>query len=456
MPDINAPSPSVDQIPLPDQLPAPADFSHLPPEVLHTSTVETLISQNQDLMTRLSVNIRRVADLEIALRTRDENLRSVAAQKDAVQEEFEIVSEKYRTLRAQTDRTRLEKEGLEKSFAEIHSRYQETQARLQEENYFFRGLLGIMNRYRMRVRKYVKPLLKRQKQTIAALVSRVELTEKELSDTRDWMQSEISERQSAIDRLVRYRRRMRAAARPRVDRLERELGEMKKLAHEQAMTIEELQSRSDRLQKLLTEQIDNFDSDQSRLVAYHEDRWQSLKAESEKALSEKDELLQSATAAKDALAQETERLKNKVSELEAAQAQAVQEMASFENRVIRAERTQEELEKKRIGESETARNDRARLETQLEKAAAALEDLRARDAAASALNRRLSQDLNNLRKENEQLRLRLRAVKAPETASAQLTPPPPSGGNHQLERIERLLAEIQSGHSSLPTGEEII
>lgn len=453
------PEPTIDSIPLPDQLPEANDYSHLPPEVLHTSTVESLISQNQDLMTRLSVNIRRVADLEIALRNRDEGLRSIAAQKDAIQEEHEIVSEKYRMLKTQTDRTRLEKEALEKNFAEIHSRYQETQDRLQEENYFFRGLLGIMNRYRNRVRKFVKPLLKKQKHTIAALAARVELTEKELADSREWMQMEISERQAALDRFVRYRRRMRAAARPRIAALMQEVESLKRLSHEQAITISELQTRSDKLQLLLTEQIENFDSDQSRLVAYHEDRWQALQAENEKIVEEIKTVRAESTEIKLRAAEAESAKARALEDAEAAKKRAVDEVAALENRVIRAERTQDELEKKRVAEAEAARAEIARLEGQIEKAAEALEDLQAKDAASSALNRRLSQDLNNLRRENEQLRLRLRSAKAPEAAAAATPPPAPSAGNGahmQIERIERLLAEIQSGHSGLPSGEEII
>lgn len=54
----------VGKIPLPDELPKKADLSHLPQEILKSSTVENLISQNEDLMARLKVALRRLSILE--------------------------------------------------------------------------------------------------------------------------------------------------------------------------------------------------------------------------------------------------------------------------------------------------------------------------------------------------------------------------------------------------------
>ena len=55
---------STNNIPLPDQLPAKPQLSHIPSEILKSSTIETLISQNEDLMSRLKITIRRLQLLE--------------------------------------------------------------------------------------------------------------------------------------------------------------------------------------------------------------------------------------------------------------------------------------------------------------------------------------------------------------------------------------------------------
>ncbi len=57
-------SQNVSQFPLPDELPKRPDLSHLPKDILKTTTVENLISQNEDLMSRLKVSLRRLSILE--------------------------------------------------------------------------------------------------------------------------------------------------------------------------------------------------------------------------------------------------------------------------------------------------------------------------------------------------------------------------------------------------------
>src|SRR6187549_3898531 len=103
---------NVDEIPLPDQLPASFDYLKLPKDILHTSTVDTLLNQNQDLMTRLSVNIRRVTDLEINLRKSEDQIRILEAQREALKEECEVVGERHRILKTTTEKTEFDKSSI--------------------------------------------------------------------------------------------------------------------------------------------------------------------------------------------------------------------------------------------------------------------------------------------------------------------------------------------------------
>src|SRR6185437_9717415 len=54
----------VRQIPLPNQMPKGLEFSEIPASILKTATMETLLSQNEDLMARLSVALRKGNALE--------------------------------------------------------------------------------------------------------------------------------------------------------------------------------------------------------------------------------------------------------------------------------------------------------------------------------------------------------------------------------------------------------
>lgn len=60
------------RIPTPDQLPAAVNRRHIPVELQRSATVEALLAQNEDLMARLAVNLRRLTHLE----SENEHLKS--------------------------------------------------------------------------------------------------------------------------------------------------------------------------------------------------------------------------------------------------------------------------------------------------------------------------------------------------------------------------------------------
>ena len=48
-------------IPTPNQIPVPLDLSELPDHILRSGAVEALTNQNEDLMARLSVVLRKTS-----------------------------------------------------------------------------------------------------------------------------------------------------------------------------------------------------------------------------------------------------------------------------------------------------------------------------------------------------------------------------------------------------------
>ncbi len=81
-------------IPLPNELPAALNLQHLPSQVLHSSTVETLIGQNEDLMARLKVNLRRNSLLEQKLLQVEADLEAQKNKLEASEFETQIATEK--------------------------------------------------------------------------------------------------------------------------------------------------------------------------------------------------------------------------------------------------------------------------------------------------------------------------------------------------------------------------
>lgn len=115
-------------VPLPFQIPEPPDLSKVPLSVIHSATVETLISQTEDLSARLKVQIRRNAVLERRALEMEEKTKAAEIELQSLEEKYEILTEKesvqsdkLRDLQTQLENQKQELELLETRYAELHS-----------------------------------------------------------------------------------------------------------------------------------------------------------------------------------------------------------------------------------------------------------------------------------------------------------------------------------------------
>jgi chromosome segregation ATPase len=115
-------------VPLPFQIPEPPDLSKVPLSVIHSATVETLISQTEDLSARLKVQIRRNAvlerraiELEETLKTTDKDLQTIRRQQEILQEKDSTHLEKIHTLQTNLEMQKKELDLLETRYSENHA-----------------------------------------------------------------------------------------------------------------------------------------------------------------------------------------------------------------------------------------------------------------------------------------------------------------------------------------------
>src|SRR4051812_42622505 len=78
----------VKKIALPNQLPKGVDFCEIPASAMKSSTLESLISQNEDLMARLSVSLRKSNQFE-------EKAAVLARENQGFRAKFETLHEQY-------------------------------------------------------------------------------------------------------------------------------------------------------------------------------------------------------------------------------------------------------------------------------------------------------------------------------------------------------------------------
>ena len=127
-------------VPLPTEVPEPPALENLPIDVLHSATVEMLIQQNDDLASRLKVNIRRNSVQEQEILNLQRQLKELQRASDNLKSQNEIIKEKEdlwqkqrqskeRQLKANEEEIKL----LELRYNELYSATQHKKKELYQE-----------------------------------------------------------------------------------------------------------------------------------------------------------------------------------------------------------------------------------------------------------------------------------------------------------------------------------
>lgn len=178
--DFSAESHPVPQVPLPDELPRRNDFSHLPKEILKSSTVENLISQNEDLMARLKVSLRRLSILETENQKLSEENSKARMSQSSVTDQILVWKEKDGLWRQKVDQLEREKEIYVEKLRALTQKTQNMGAELARHA-----------KYHEKIKNQVKPYVSQLKEysrlqdiKVAELESALDHKEAQLRDLR--------------------------------------------------------------------------------------------------------------------------------------------------------------------------------------------------------------------------------------------------------------------------------
>lgn len=119
-------------VPIPSAMPDRPDLSQIPDHILRSSAVETLIAQNDDLMARLSVSLRRNAGLEDAQANLEKTNRILTHKLDILNDQILVLKEKdavalgrYQDIDKQIAKYKEQIRTLEIRYAELHTQSKE-------------------------------------------------------------------------------------------------------------------------------------------------------------------------------------------------------------------------------------------------------------------------------------------------------------------------------------------
>lgn len=164
---------SVDQDPGEDMVSAPLkthahqilDFQEVPQDLRKSSTVETLISQNEDMMARLKVTLRRMTQLEDQNKAFSTELESVKQSYSTVSDQMLIWKEKERLWKDRNEKLETEIQGFKNRFPDY----------LRMETQIDR-----LQRYQEKVKSTIKPYVQQLKDYAQALHSQIQGLNREI------------------------------------------------------------------------------------------------------------------------------------------------------------------------------------------------------------------------------------------------------------------------------------
>ena len=354
------PSQTVSAVPLPNEIPARADLSHLPREILKSSTVENLISQNEDLMARLKVSLRRLSLLETENQKLREESSKVRLEQSSSADQILVWKEKDNFLKQKIRQLERDKEiQTEKSRA------------LQERAKNVAANLTRYEKYHDRIKNQVKPY-------IAQL--------KEYSRTQDMKLHELEQHLSHKEAQLRdVRHQIIEVTKNSKYQVETSEKKAKEMIH---FYEEQMQSMSKEL-KMLHQAQEELEVKALKLHTSLE-RQDILENELVTLRRSKEDL-------KDRLEQDIQRLQERQSELIRQNQKLGVEHADLQIRVTEDQELQERLERENRQYFEQLESLRYMWNAKNEEN----EKLKVAAAALERLNLELSQKLNELRKEDE-------------------------------------------------------
>lgn len=426
-----------ESVPLPDKVPS----SVIPPQdsqSLKSRTVQTLLSQNQDLMARLTVALKRNIELEQKAEHQEDAYQRLQTQADSVKDQNEILSEKMKQADFEIGRLLDETSSLEKKFAELYTAYQDKITHIQTLSYRLHRFL----KYKKKIRFLVRPFIQNLKFKIEALHHEsIQLKE------------DILKKNETISELKT-----------------------------------KLQESFEHIQKI----TQNFEKDQLQLVQYHENRFSEISqnfealqanyANANSKLSEQKKLIEELKENESSLQNKAVYYERQFTDLDIAHKALTQEYESEKKnnsqRIQMLELQNQELSQK-YAETLAAKNKLAQenqtLTDQLQSVQLLYqdnyqrtEDLKKMIEAQEQMNRELSQSLSEQRKRSDAMELKLyeaeeefkrkiqsfqsRLYKKEDTVYG---PTQPTNQKDLLNKIQSLLTDIQTNNSNVASDQLI-
>jgi chromosome segregation ATPase len=252
------------EVPLPDEVPVPA-YLHKDP------AAEELLKQNQDLMARVTVSLRRVGELELQIRQYQEKIQHLKQQNQAISESSflnrELTQQKEAELKSVKD-ILLQ---TEKDYAKLYTLHKGDLEAFNQENEELKKSLFRHEKFKKKIQEKIKPYFQDLLAKHAYLQNHVEELERENHLL-----------QSRIDELLQDKKRVENTHMERIERIHLEwqirMDHMEEILSLEKEKNDQLQNKVNKMQQRMT-LLENIDDEytlaKNRAIAAERSRFES-------------------------------------------------------------------------------------------------------------------------------------------------------------------------------------
>lgn len=172
----------VKNVPLPFEMPKGMEFTRAPGERTGSSTLETVIGQNEDLMARLGVALRRSSQLEEKMAHFEKENVMLRHRLDSIKDALLVLQQKDQ-MSAQRSTTLLDENSeLKAQIKKLEGRYTDLFVHAKD----MREHVVRLERYRLRIRQAASTVQARAKQAAQLNASNIELATKNTTLVRSY------------------------------------------------------------------------------------------------------------------------------------------------------------------------------------------------------------------------------------------------------------------------------
>jgi hypothetical protein len=234
------------EIPLPDEIPSPT-YLHKDP------ATDELLKQNQDLMARLTVSLRRVGELELQLRQHQEKVQSVKSQNQAISDASllnrELVIQKENELK-QLKQILVQ---TEKDYAKLYALHKGDVSSFNLENEELKKSVVRLQKFKTKVQEKIKPYFQDLMAKQAYLQGHIEELERENHLLH-----------SKVDQFQQDKKRAEAIHQDQISVVKNEwqirMSHMEEILSTEREKFEHLQSKAHKMQQRLS-LLENIDDE---------------------------------------------------------------------------------------------------------------------------------------------------------------------------------------------------